>query len=258
MEGITHPFETKVVNAKSIASEKEVPGYGKVIHLEYQDLPFSTAYDLLKIVDKNTILGKAFFGRFGKGREMFSFSMSRVYDIHFLTEDDLLTIFNNDKLSYKPNKKELVGKWEGMLVSDSAISPRSQIFTFTYEDGELDMKYKFANMLSGRSDISFIEENILRLDDQTPFHDEIRMVTPDFAVGVWMSGWSSETILKPVLYDLHRYFSISTSYNTFLNRLHIPRIRLPEELGLSFIKVEKNKEGQTRWGLLFILKRISL
>ena len=187
MEGITHPFETKIVNAKSIASEKEVPGYGQVIHLEYQDLPFSAAYDLLKIVDKDTILGKAFFGRFGKGREMFSFSMSRVYDIHFLTEDDLLTIFNNDKLSYKPNKKELVGKWEGMLVSDSAISPRSQIFTFTYEDGELDMKYKFANMLSGRSDVSFIEENILRLDDQTPFHDEIRMVTPDFAVGVWMS-----------------------------------------------------------------------
>ena len=34
MEGTTHPFETQIVNAKNIASEKYVPGYGKVIHLE--------------------------------------------------------------------------------------------------------------------------------------------------------------------------------------------------------------------------------
>jgi hypothetical protein len=56
MVGVTHPFEPQVIDAKSIASEKEVLGYGKVIHLEYQNFPYSTAYDLLKMVDENTII----------------------------------------------------------------------------------------------------------------------------------------------------------------------------------------------------------
>ena len=112
IEGITHPFETQVINAKSIVSEKEISGYGKVVHLEYQDFPFSNAYDLLKIVDENTIIGKAFLGQFGKGIELFSFSMSKIYDIDFLTKQDLLTLFNNNELSHKPNEKELVGRWK--------------------------------------------------------------------------------------------------------------------------------------------------
>lgn len=264
MVGVTHPFEPQVIDAKSIASEKEVLGYGKVIHLEYQNFPYSTAYDLLKMVDENTIIGKAFLGAFGKGRELFSFSMSRVYDADFLTENDLLTIFNSDNLSYKPSGKELAGKWEGMLVSDSAVSQRSQIFTFDYEDGELDMRYNFANMLYGRSDVSGIGQNILRLDDQTTFHDEIRMVTPNFAVGVWMSDWSSENLIQPIINDLRRYFSIQVIENdilknklSFLGQFYIPGIRLPEQLGLSFLKIEKNKQGETRLGLLYTLKRIS-
>ena len=68
MEGQTHPFETQV-RAKNIATEKYVPGYGKVIHLEYTEFPYSSAYDLLKMVDENTIIGKAFLGPFAKGRE---------------------------------------------------------------------------------------------------------------------------------------------------------------------------------------------
>src|SRR5438093_8827719 len=104
-EGKTHPFETQIVNAKNIATEKYVPGYGKVIHLEYTEFPYSTAYDLLKMVDENTIIGKAFLGTFAKGRELFSFSMSRGYDVNFLTEDDLLTLFHGDQLSHKPSEK---------------------------------------------------------------------------------------------------------------------------------------------------------
>ncbi|HEY9492782.1 MAG TPA: GMC family oxidoreductase, partial [Nitrososphaeraceae archaeon] len=160
MEGQTHPFETQV-RAKNIATEKYVPGYGKVIHLEYTEFPYSSAYDLLKMVDENTIIGKAFLGPFAKGRELFSFSMSRVYDVNFLTENDLMTLFHSDELSHKPSEKELAGTWEGMLVSDSSLSPRSQLFYFNYEDGELDMRYSFANMLRGRSDV-LTGGNVLR------------------------------------------------------------------------------------------------
>ena len=263
IEGITHPFETQVINAKSIVSEKEIPGYGKVVHLEYQDFPFSNAYDLLKIVDENTIIGKAFLGQFGKGIELFSFSMSKVYDIDFLTKQDLLTLFNSKELSHKPNEKELVGKWEGMLVSDSSLSPRSQIFYFDYEDGEIDMRYSFANMLHGRSDITITENSIFRLDDQTPFHDEIRMVTPEFAVGLWISEWSSSNILEPIIQDLLRYYPIKISNNdvlkdklSFLEKFYLPGIRLPKELGLSFLQLEENQQNETRIGLSYVLKKI--
>ena len=263
IEGITHPFETQVINAKSIASEKEIPGYGKVVHLEYQDFPFSNAYDLLKIVNENTIIGKAFLGQFRKGIELFSFSMSKVYDIDFLTKQDLLTLFNSDELSHKPNEKELIGRWEGMLVSDSSLTPRSQIFYFDYEDGEIDMRYSFVNMLHGRSDITITENSIFRLDDQTPFHDEIRMVTPNFAVGLWISEWSSSNVLEPIIQDLLRYSPVKIINDdalkdklSFLRQFYLPGIRIPKELGLSFLQVEENDQNETRIGLSYILKRI--
>ena len=263
MEGTTHPFETQVVNAKNIATQKYVPGYGNVIHLEYTEFPYSTAYDLLKMVDENTIIGKAFLGPFAKGRELFSFSMSRDYDVNFLTEEDLLTLFHSDKLSHKPSERELVGTWEGMLVSDSSLSPRSQIFYFNYEDGEIDMRYSFANMLTGRSDV-LTEGNVLRLDDPTPFHDEIRMVTPKFAVGVWMSEWSSKDTLQPFIDDLRRYFPIKISNSdmfetkvSFLDRLRFRGVRLPKEFGSSFLHVEENEQHETRIGLLYAIKRMS-
>ena len=263
IEGITHPFETQVINAKSIASEKEIPGYGKVIHLEYQDFPFSNAYDLLKIVNENTIIGKAFLGQFRKGIELFSFSMSKVYDIDFLTKQDLLTLFNSDELSHKPNEKELIGRWEGMLVSDSSLTPRSQIFYFDCEDGEIDMRYSFVNMLHGRSDITITENSIFRLDDQTPFHDEIRMVTPNFAVGLWISEWSSSNVLEPIIQDLLRYSPVKIINDdalkdklSFLRQFYLPGIRIPKELGLSFLQVEENDQNETRIGLSYILKRI--
>ena len=261
-KGITHPFETQLIDAKSTATEKNVYGFGKVIHLEYENLPYSSAYDLLKMVDENTILGKAFFGPFGKGRELFNFSMSRVYDVDFMTEQDLYTLFNDKNLSHVPTESEVKGVWEGMLVSDSAITPRTQIFYFDYEDGQIDMRYSFLNMLRGRSDVS-ITDRLFRFDDQTPFHDDIRMVTPNLIVGRWATEWSSEHILKPYIDDLKRIMpipistQIESTYQKLQQLFPIRGIRLPKELGLSFLGVEVNEETkETRLGLSYILKRI--
>ncbi|MDQ4014161.1 MAG: GMC family oxidoreductase [Thermoproteota archaeon] len=262
MRGITHPFEPQIIDAKSIATEKEVPGYGKVIHLEYQDAPYSSAYDLLKMVDENTIIGKAFLGSFGRGVELFNFSMSRVYDVDFMTEDDLLTIFRSDELSHKPKEEELAGIWEGMLVSDSAITPRSQLFYFNYEDGEVDMRYSFLNILQGRSDVR-ITDSLFRLDDQTPLYDELRIVTPNLAVGRWVTEWSDEELLRPIIEDFKRYCPIPVSAEAESLLDKISRLsglrgpRLPRELGLSFLGVEKDeKTGKTRIGLSYLLKKI--
>ena len=262
MRGITHPFEPQIIDARSIATEKEVPGYGKVIHLEYQDAPYSSAYDLLKMVDENTIIGKALLGSFGRGVELFNFSMSRIYDVDFMTEDDLLTLFRSDELSHKPKEEELAGVWEGLLVSDSAITPRSQLFYFNYEDGEIDMRYSFANLLQGRSDVR-ITDSLFRLDDQTPLYDELRIVTPNLAVGRWVTEWSDEELLRPVIEDFKRYcpIPVSAEAESLLDKISqlsgLRGPRLPRELGLSFLGVEKDeKTGKTRIGLSYLLKKI--
>ena len=59
--GITHPFEAPVF-ARNKPILKELDEFGKVILLEYLDVPFNQFYDVLRIVDENTVLGKAFFG----------------------------------------------------------------------------------------------------------------------------------------------------------------------------------------------------
>lgn len=188
--------------------------------------------------------------------------MSRKYDIDFMTEEDLITLFNSQELSHTPSESEIKGTWEGMLVSDSAVTPRAQIFYFDYEGGHIDMRYSFANMLRGRSDVS-ITDRLFRFDDQTPFHDEIRMITPSFIVGRWVSEWSTEDALKPYFDDLRRLLTIPISkdmeiaYEKLSQILPIRGVKLPKELGLSFLGVEVDEIKGTRLGLSYILKKIN-
>jgi hypothetical protein len=109
---------------------------------------------------------------------------------HILAEQTERNIKSSTAES-KIKGEELAGVWEGMLVSDSAITPRSQLFYFNYEDGELDMRYLFVNMLQGRSDVK-TTDSLFRLDDQTPLYDELRIVTRNLAVGQWVTEWSDE------------------------------------------------------------------
>jgi hypothetical protein len=90
------------------------------------------------------------------------------------------------------------------------------------------------------------------------------MVTSNFAVGIWMSEWSSKDILQPFIDDLRRYFPIEISDSdifknkiSFLERLHLRGVKLPKEFGASFLHVEENEKHETRIGLLYALKRIA-
>ena len=149
-----------------------------------------------------------------------------------------------------------------MLVSDSAVTPRTQVFRFDYEDGEVDMRYSFANMLNGIAD-THVTDKIFRFDDPTPFHDEIRMVSPDIAVGRWVTDWSSEDAIKPFIEDFKRILPISIAKDVsrladmMANTLHIRGFPLPKEVGVSFLNVENDEKKGTRIGLSYLLKRIN-
>ncbi len=90
------------------------------------------------------------------------------------------------------------------------------------------------------------------------------MVTPNLIVGRWITEWSSEHILKPYIEDLRRLLPvpISTQVESTFQKIQqffpVSGIRLPTELGLSFLGVEVNeKTRETRLGLSYMSKRIS-
>jgi hypothetical protein len=256
--GVTKPFNVPVF-AKSLAKEKVLAGHGKIIHLEYEDAPFNQAYDILKMVDENNILGKAFMGKYGWGQLLFDFSMSKVYHINFMGEEDLATLFYNDEYSHTPTKDEMIGKWEGMLVSDSFVTPRSQVFDFDYDGSEeYQMHYNFSNMLQGYSEVSS-NEDLFRFDDFTPFHDELRMIRPDVVVGKWVTDWSLPQSSRFSIEDLQNSINSGASTIQVLDsiykifNLRIPR--LPQEIGISFLNVENHPQKGSRIGLSYILRK---
>ena len=256
--GVTKPFNVPVF-AKSLAKEKVLAGHGKIIHLEYEDAPFNQAYDILKMVDENNILGKAFMGKYGRGQLMFDFSMSKIYHINFMSEEDLATLFYNDEYSHTPTKDEMIGKWEGMLVSDSFVTPRSQVFDFDYDGSEeYQMHYNFSNMLQGYSEVS-ANEDLFRFDDFTPFHDELRMIRSDFVVGKWVTNWSLPQSSRFSIEDLQNSINSGASTIQVLDsiykifNLRIPR--LPQEIGISFLNVENHLQKGSRIGLSYILRK---
>jgi hypothetical protein len=61
----------------------EYPGFRDVISLKYTGIEYSLFYDVLQIVDDDTILRKAFFGN-----QMLIFSMSRRYSVDFMTDQE--------------------------------------------------------------------------------------------------------------------------------------------------------------------------
>ena len=256
--GVTKPFNVPVF-AKSLAKQKDLLGYGKIIHLEYADPPYNQAYDILKMVDDDNILGKAFFGQYGKGQLLFDFSMSRNYSIDFMGEDDLAALFYNDEYSHTPTKDEMIGSWEGVLVSDSFVTPRSQIFDFDYDgSGDYEMYYNFANLIRGYSEVSVTNE-LFRFDDFTPFHDELRMIRPDLVIGKWVSDWSLLPSSQFSIQELQNLINFGSSTIQILDsvykifNLRIPQ--LPQEIGVSFLNVENSPTKGSRIGLSYILRK---
>jgi hypothetical protein len=185
ISGITHPYEVAVY-AKNKPSEKQIEGFGKVILLEYVDPPYDQFYDVLKIVDEDTILGKAFFGTPSPGKEMMTFSMSRKYPFEFMDEQDHEMLYNKMK---KPTLKSMVGIWEGQLVSDSAWTEPVFRFRYYFDDNKkLKNDYLFGRTLAGTASVEEKEDHLEMYDVTGNFHDELRQVNEDVIIGKYYSS----------------------------------------------------------------------
>jgi hypothetical protein len=220
LKGVTHPFEVPSVFAQNLPQIQDSHrGLGQVIHLKYTSPEYSLFYDLLKVVDKDVVLGKAFLGVPPFSIQILNFSMSRKYDINFITEEDHETIYQ--EYGKTPAANEVMGLWDGKLVADSALTPVTQQFNYTRDNtGKLQMEYTFGGLLRGISKVVLTPEQ-MNMYDFTNWHDEVRIVKNDFMVGKWCSPWT----------------------------------KIPLTFGPSFLSVDKDPHGNGRFCLRFTLRR---
>jgi len=195
IKGITHPYELPNVFANNVAELRDFSGFGQVIYLRYTSPLYSLFYDLLKTVDLDTIIGKAFIGTPPQGKHILTFSMSRRYYVDFMTEQDHETIYQYHARA--PSPDELIGRWVGRLVCDSAVTPVVQVFTYTYDIvGKLRMNYVFGDVLRGVSRVILTPQQ-MNMYDWTDWHDEVKMVKEDFMVGKWCAPWTDLPLNYP-------------------------------------------------------------
>ena len=135
-----------------------------------------------------------------------------------MTEEDHQTIYQD--YSRGPTTDEVIGRWNGKLVSDGSLTPVTQEFNYTKDNvGKLQMQYTFGGLLRGISTVVLTSEQ-MNMYDFTNWHDEVKIVKDDIMVGKWCSPWT-----------------------------HIPLT-----FGPSFLSVENGSEG-SRFSLRFLLNR---
>ena len=72
-----------------------------------------------------------------------------------------------------PSPDELIGRWVGRLVCDSAVTPVVQVFTYTYDIvGKLRMNYVFGDLLRGVSRVILTPQQ-MNMYDWTDWHGRI-------------------------------------------------------------------------------------
>lgn len=218
--GTTHPFEVPVFAANK-ALDTKLDGFGKVVLLEYRDAPYNMFYDVLKIVDENTVLGKAYFRKPEVGKEILTFSMARKYPFEFMTEEDHEMLYNKMK---KPRLEEMIGIWEGQLISDSTWTDSIFRFRYYFENGTtgrtLKNDYLFNNTLAGTATVQEKDDHLEMRDETKIFHDELRQVNDEILIGKYYSdtrfalGWLPSEGMSFLHIDTNR----STIYLPYILR----------------------------------------
>lgn len=198
---------------------------GKYVKLSYTDPQWAGFYDIFKVVSDDLLIGRVYLGRYPDGHRLFTFPMVRSYGLDNMTVADHKTIYDKAAL---PTKEQLNGLWEMRMVSNAHNTGVVAYLKFDHKpDGRLEARYQFLGLFEGLADASFGQEHF-RMDDFTPFHDEIRFVNQDMLIGKYA------TDARPALFNLFG----------------------PDSLGL--FQREANANGAVRFGFDYWLKRSTL
>jgi hypothetical protein len=198
---------------------------GDYILLRYTDPQWRGFYDIFKVINDDLLIARAYMGEYPRGIRLFTFPMTRSYGLDHMTVADHRGIW--DKAS-APTKEQLSGIWEMRMVSNANNTGVVAYLKFDHKpDGRLESRYQFLGLIEGLSEPSFGQDHF-RMDDFTPFHDEIRFVNEDLMVGKYF------TDARPPLLPLFG----------------------PDSLGV--FQRETDASGNARFGFYYSLRRSAL
>lgn len=153
---------------------------GRYILLRYLDPPWQGFYDVFRVINENLLVGRAYFGEFPNGIRQFTFPMSRLYTFGEMTVADHRKLWESGRV---PTPQELDGVWRMDVISNANSMAGVASLGFQLQpEGRLEARYHLFGLMEGSVMPTFVADHF-RLDDFTPFHDEIRIVTPDLMVG---------------------------------------------------------------------------
>lgn len=184
VEGTTHPYLIPV-RAANRAVDIQTPDFGKAIRLDYTGPPYNIFHDLLKVVNENILLGKAFLIEPNRASQVLSFSMARRYPFEFMTTEDHAMVY--DRMT-KPELDTMVGVWDGQLVSDSTWTDPLFRFHYYFDGKTLKNDYVFNRTLAGTGVAHKTDDHLEMQDITEMFHDEIRQVDRNTMIGRYVSA----------------------------------------------------------------------
>ena len=198
---------------------------GKYILLRYTEPEWRAFYDIFKVINDDLLIGRVYLGEYPEGHRLFTFPMVRAYGLDHMTVPDHKTIWDKATL---PTKDQLNGLWEMRMVSNANNTGVVAYLKFDHKpDGRLEARYQFLGFFEGLADASFGQDHF-RMDDFTPFHDEIRFVNQDLMIGQYF------TDARPALLPLFG----------------------PDSLGV--FHREKDQSSNVRFGFKYWLRRSPL
>jgi cholesterol oxidase len=157
---------------------------GKYILLTYLDAPWQGFYDVLKVINDDLIIGRVYLGAYPNGARLFTFAMSRRYGFDQMTVDDHAALYGAGSA---PTADGLNGVWRMDVISNANHAGGIAYLQFTNKpDGAFQAQYQLLGLMEGLVAPSFLKDHF-QLTDFTPFHDEIREITPDFMVGKYVA-----------------------------------------------------------------------
>ncbi len=156
---------------------------GDYILLKYPDPPWQNFYDLIRVVNDNLLTLQVCAGKFPNGFRMFSGIMTRSYAFDQMTALDHADLWAG---AAKPTKQELEGAWRMDVIANANQAAGMAWLKFENKpDGRIESRYQLMGLLEGLVLPEFARDHF-RLDDFTPFHDEIRKLDDNLLIGKWI------------------------------------------------------------------------
>lgn len=158
---------------------------GRYVLLRYLDALWAGFYDILKPINEDLVIGRVYLGEYPNGVRQFTFVMSRKYGFAQMTVNDHTALYQAGSV---PTAQELDGVWRMDLVSNNNQLGRAAYLEFDPKpDGRLEARFQLMGLMEGLVVPSFVQDHF-RLNDFTPFHDEIRKASDNLLVGRYITG----------------------------------------------------------------------